>query len=111
MREDRAGRRTAQRPPDLDMDGRVGDVVVAAHDMRDAEFEVVDDGGEGVDRLAVGAQHDRIADMPALERHPAMHHVVPGDGLVRQPETPVRAPRRPSSARRSSSVRRSAARS
>jgi hypothetical protein len=47
MAEDR--RATRQHIENLNLCGCIGDVILAANDMRDAEVDVVDRGGKGVE--------------------------------------------------------------
>ena len=53
-------RRRAQRLEHQQLLGRVGEVVLAAHDVRDAGVEVVDGDREVVERRAVGAGDHRV---------------------------------------------------
>ncbi len=50
--------------------------------MGDAHGRVVDRGGEGVERVAVGAAQREVRDVLRLEGHVAPHQVVPGDGAL-----------------------------
>src|SRR5688500_6475875 len=54
---------------------RVGDVIVATNDMRDRHVDVVDDDGEVIGGIAVGAQDDEILDVLVLERDLAAHQI------------------------------------
>ena len=75
-----ARRIAAERLPEVDLHAGVGDVVLAAHDVRDAAFQVVHDGGEGVERRAVAADHHRIGQARQLHRPPPEHVVIPLHG-------------------------------
>ena len=52
----------AERLPEQLLLGRVGQVLVAAHDVGDAHLEVVDDVGEQEHRRAVAAQQHEVLD-------------------------------------------------
>ena len=56
--------------------GRVGEVVLAAHDVRDAGVEVVDGDGEVVEDAAVGAGDHRVVEVHVGERRVAADEVV-----------------------------------
>ncbi len=56
--------------------GRVGEVVLAAHDVRDVRVEVVDGDGEVVEDAAVGARDDRVVEVHVGERRVAADEVV-----------------------------------
>ena len=66
----------AQRLVDPHVLGRIGVVVRAAHDMRDAGVVVVDHDGEVVDRRAVGARDHEVVLQDVLERALAADDVV-----------------------------------
>ncbi len=48
--------------------GRVGEVVLAANDVRDAGVEVVDGDGEVVEHAAVGARDHGVVEVHVLRR-------------------------------------------
>ena len=50
----------AERAEERDVLGRVGEVVVAPEDVRDAHVDVVHADGEVVERVAVGAHEDEV---------------------------------------------------
>ena len=60
---------------------RVGEVVLAAHDVRDLRVEVVDRDGEVVEDAAVGARDDGVVEMHVGERRVPADEVV-HDGLA-----------------------------
>ena len=80
MRE--RGRRQAERLVDQYLARGVGQVVVAAEDMRDAHVSIVADHGEIVRRATVGAHEDHIVHDVSRERNRAVHRIVEGDGAV-----------------------------
>ncbi len=65
---------------------RVGEVVVAADDVRDAHVAIVDGGGEVVGRQTVGAHDDEVADDVGGEGDPAADEVVDAHLAVRDTE-------------------------
>jgi len=68
----------SERPQDLDLLGRVRDVVGAAQDVRDPVLDVLDRRGEVVGRPAVGAQEHEVLDRLVRDLDAAEHDVVPG---------------------------------
>ena len=76
-----AGQRGAERLVEQDLPRRVGDVVVAADDVRDPHVDVVDDDAEVVDRRAVGARDDEVVELGVAEDDAALHQIV-DDGLA-----------------------------
>ena len=66
---------------DLGLARGVGQVIVAADDVGDAHVVVVDDDGEHVGRIAVGAQEDEIVEVLVLPDDAALDLVV-DDGLA-----------------------------
>jgi len=58
--------------------------------VRDAEGDVVDDGGEAVEIGAVGPHQHGIALARLVDMLGAAHEIVPADFLRREPEAPVR---------------------
>src|SRR5207302_8161862 len=62
--------------------GRVGVVVVAAHDVGDLRVEVVDGDGEVVERRAVGAGDHRVVHVDVLEGRLAADQVAHERGAV-----------------------------
>ena len=85
-----AGRRGTERGEDLELNRRVGDMVLAADDLGDAELGIVHDAGEGIERLAVLADEHRIGKRGGVDMTGAAHAVVPGDHLPRELESPMR---------------------
>ena len=65
---------------------RVREMVVAARDVRDGHVDVVDDDGEVIGRIAVGAEQDEVVDQLALELHVAADEVVKLDRARRHRE-------------------------
>ena len=86
----KAGGSAPSAPKHLDLHGGVGDVVLAADDVGDAEIDVVDRRGQHVGEAAVGPHHDGIAHVVRLQLDPAAHQVVPDDLSRVQPKAPVR---------------------
>ena len=75
-----------------ELEAGVGEVVLAADDVADAEVEVVDDRGEEVGGGAVLAADDGVAEGRELDLDGAADQVGEGDRAVRQEEAPVRRP-------------------
>ena len=78
-RRRRAPRRDARRRHRLEHEqllGRVGEVVLAADDVRDVRVEVVDGDREVVEDAAVGARDDRVVEVDVRERRVAADDVV-----------------------------------
>ena len=75
---------------DLDMGRAVGDVVLAADHMSDAEGDVVDDRGEAVEIAAVGTHEHRIALARLVDVLVPAHQVIPAHLLGGELEAPVR---------------------
>ena len=65
----------AERLVDLRLARAVGEVVVAADDVRDVHVVVVDDDGEHVGRRAVGAQKDEVVEILVLPDDAALDGV------------------------------------
>lgn len=96
-----ARRFAAQRLEKRDLNAGVGDMVVATDDMRDAEVDIVDDGGQRIKVRAVLAHQHRVRQRRQIHRFLAANDG-PGDlralrflrigGEVRQEEAPVRPP-------------------
>jgi hypothetical protein len=77
----------AHRLEDPHLLGRVGVVVGAADDVRDAGVEVVDDDRQVVDGRAVGAGDHEVVHQAVLERALAADHVAHhGRALVGDPQ-------------------------
>ncbi len=89
MGELRRGRR-AQRPEQLDLHRRVGDMVLAADDVGDARVEIVHDRGQGIKIGAVLAHQNRIGQRGAIDMAVAADQIVPAHDFGLQPEAPVR---------------------
>ena len=70
---------TAERLEQKLLAGGVGQVVVAADDVRDAHVPVVDDGGEVVAGDAVGADDDGVAERVRADDDPPADQVVDDD--------------------------------
>ena len=75
-----------------ELEAGVGEVVLAADDVADAEVEVVDDRREEVGGGAVLAADDGVAEGRELDLDGAADQVGEGDRAVRQEEAPVRRP-------------------
>ena len=80
MRE--GGHVEAERLVDEDLARRVGQVVVAADDVRDAHVRVVAHHGEVVGGASVGAHDDHVVHHLGREAHVAVHGVVELDGAA-----------------------------
>ena len=77
------GRRRPQRLVEQHLPRRVGEVVVAADDVRDAHVAVVHDGGEVVAGDAVGTHDDEVADGAGADHDGAADEVLDDDVAVR----------------------------
>ena len=71
------GNRRAERLEDLDLRGGVGDVILAAHDVGDGEFDIVHDRGQRVEEAAILADQHRIGEMGGVDLDIAADGVVP----------------------------------
>ena len=78
--------RRAERSEEGDVLGRVGEVVVAADDVRDAHLRVVHADAEVVQRMAVGAHEDEVVQGLGRELDAAPDQVVDDDRLVGHPQ-------------------------
>ncbi len=74
MRESRG--LPAHRLVDVRLPRGVGEMIVAADDLRDAHVVVVDDDGEHIGRRAVGAQQHEIVEVLVGEGDAPLHRVV-----------------------------------
>ena len=72
----------AQRAQNVDLAGRVIDMVVAANDVGDLHVPVVDHNTEVVGGGAVGACYDQIVQFAVVETDRPLDHVVPGRDAV-----------------------------
>ena len=70
------GRLPAKRLIDLGLPRGVGQMIVAANDVRHPHVVIVDDDGEHVGRVAVGAQEHKIVEILVGEDDLALHLVV-----------------------------------
>ena len=61
---------------DLRLPRGIGQVIDAADDMRHLHVVIVDDDGEIVGRVAVGAQDDEVVELLVREHDAALHLVV-----------------------------------
>ena len=84
------GRGAGKRFENLDLHRRVGDMILAADDMRDAKVDVVDHRGKGVEIGSVLAPQHRIGERRAVDVAFAPHHVVPAHRRRVEPEAPMR---------------------
>ena len=75
-----AWRFARQRLENLDLDGGVGDVILAANDMRHPEVDVVDHRGQRVKIGSILAAEDRIGERGAVDVALSAHQVVPAHG-------------------------------
>ena len=66
----------AERLIDLGLPRGVGQMIVAANDVRHAHVVVVDDDGEHVGRIAVRAQEHQVVEVLVGERDLALNEVV-----------------------------------
>ena len=78
----------AQRLHDLDLGGRVGHMVGAAHDMGHPHLGVVHNRCERVEDLPVAADQYRVADTGSIDGDVAQDTVAPLDPLLIQLEPP-----------------------
>ncbi len=90
MAEDGHGR--PESLEDLDLGGRVGDVILASDDMRDAERRVVSDGGQGIEIAAVLPDQDRIGQRARIDVARPADEILPSHLTRFQREAPMRAP-------------------
>jgi len=74
----------------LDLRRGVGDVVVAADHMGDAQVDIIDDGWQRVEIAAVGAHQDGIALARLVDVLRAAREVVPTHVLAMEQEAPMR---------------------
>ena len=74
MRERR--HRPAERLIQQHVLGRVRDVIVAAHDVRDLHVDVVGDDRQVISRLAVRPQDHEVFDVRVVERNRPVHEIV-----------------------------------
>ena len=65
--------------------GRVRDVIVAPHDMRDPHLDIVGHDREVICGMAVRSQDDEVFDVCAIELDRAVHQVVEPRGTFRHP--------------------------
>ena len=73
----------AQRLIEQNLLGRVGNVIVAAHHVRDAHEDVVTHHRQVVDGGAVGTENDEVFDVLVGEGDVFVHHVVPAGAAFR----------------------------
>ena len=66
----------AERLIDLHLSRRIGEMVVAANDMRHAHVVIVDDHGEHISRRAVGAQQNEIVEILVSPGDAPLHFIV-----------------------------------
>ena len=85
-----ARRCARERLENLDLHGGIGDVILAANDMRHAEIDVVDHRGQRVEIGSILAAEDRIGERRAIDVAFAAHHVVPAHGRRFEAKTPMR---------------------
>ncbi|BAF87777.1 glutamyl-tRNA synthetase [Azorhizobium caulinodans ORS 571] len=81
--------RAAQRLEQLDLDGGVGDMILAANHVGDAHVEIVHHGGERVEEAAVGTHKNRIGEARRVHLLRAAHAIDPAHQPLVQPEAPV----------------------
>ena len=65
-------------------------MVLAADDVGDLRFDIIQHAGQGVEEGAVLADQDRVGQGGGLDRDMPAHHVFPLDRIARQFETPMR---------------------
>ena len=81
------GHVVAERPEQQDVLGRVRQVVLAADDVGDGHRRVVDDDGEVIERVAVGANDDEVAaEVRDVDLDAAADDVVERDDALPDPE-------------------------
>ena len=79
MRED--GFAGTKRPEHLDLRAAVGDVILAADDMRNGEGDIIHHRGEAVEIAAVGAHQHRVALARLVDMLRPAHQIVPAHFL------------------------------
>ena len=83
------GHVAAQRLGDLDLHGGVHHVIFAADDMGDAEVDVIDDRGQGVEIAAILAHQHRVRQRGRVDVLAPTDQIVPLDHAAIEPETPM----------------------
>src|SRR5581483_2957299 len=73
-------RLAVERAKQQDVLRRVGEMVVAARDVGDLHVDVIDDDGEVVRRIAVGANENEVVDLLRVEMDIAANQIVKVDG-------------------------------
>ena len=86
----KVGHSSGESLKNLNLHRRVGDVILAADDMGDAELGVVDHRGECIEIGPVLAPEDRIGQRRAVDMALAPHHIVPTHYFRLKLETPMR---------------------
>ena len=74
----------------LDLHGSIGDVILAANDVRHAEIDVVNHRRQRVEIAPVLAAQDRIGERGAIDVAHAAHHIVPVHSRWFEAKTPMR---------------------
>ena len=72
----------AERLPKIELQPGIADVILAADDVGDAGLEIIDHGGEPVERPPVLADQHRIGHRRQLHLPVAEHEIVPFDRAV-----------------------------
>ena len=99
-------RLVAERAPDHLLLGRVRQVLLGAHDVRDRHLEVVDDVGQQEHRRAVAAHEHEVLDRGVVELDLAAHEIARRPSCRPAPGNAAHAPR-PARARDRATNRRS----
>ena len=86
----KAGYLAPQRLKELNLNSCVGHVVFPAKDMSDAQLEVVNHRGKGVEGACVFPHQNWIGKMPPLENLRASDRIFPANGFMIQLEAPMR---------------------
>src|SRR5579871_2068232 len=74
----------------LDLHRRVGDMILAADDMRHRKIDIVDDRGQRVEKPAVLADQYRVGEGGGIDFDIAAYQIPPGNAVAREFESPVR---------------------
>ena len=90
MGEAHAARMPAECRQDIQLDRRVGHMILAPDHIGDPGLEVIDDGGEGIEEAAIGTDQDRVRQARQLHLARAQHAVAPFHRIMGQLEAPMR---------------------
>ena len=82
-------RRRPERLEQLDLRRGIGDMILAANDMGDAEIDIVDDGRQRVEIAAIVADQHRVGQRGGIDMLLAAHEIVPDDVARLELEAPM----------------------